>query len=149
MFVGVIWRRCLFVAVVLWPMCCHTRIPCRRHITWHSTLSQYTDTGPTCRYPLLWNVTLEYTATHFNVLGWTPPGNPSPIFHTHQRTLNLNIKTFFCMDQFCLFWISTFISIFCSWMSRSVSHLSVHCCISYLKNAWTFSYKWLGWLSCT
>ena len=40
-------------------------------------------------YPLMWNVTLEYTATHFNVLGETRPGNPSPTFHTQQRTLNL------------------------------------------------------------
>ena len=38
-------------------------------------------------YPLMWNVTLEYT--HFNVLGETRPGNPSPTFHTHQGTLNL------------------------------------------------------------
>ena len=40
-------------------------------------------------YPLMWNVTLEYTATHFNVLGETRPRNPSPTFHTQQRTLNL------------------------------------------------------------
>ena len=40
-------------------------------------------------YPFMWNVTLEYTATHFNVLGETRPGNPSPTFHTQQRTLNL------------------------------------------------------------
>ena len=33
-------------------------------------------------YPLMWNITLEYTATHFNVLGETCPGNPSPTFHT-------------------------------------------------------------------
>ena len=39
-------------------------------------------------YPLMWNVTLEYTDTHFNVLGETRPGNPSPTFHTHQRTHN-------------------------------------------------------------
>ena len=33
--------------------------------------------------PLMWNVTLEYTATHFNVLGETQPGNPSrPSTHT-------------------------------------------------------------------
>ena len=31
-------------------------------------------------YPSMWNVTLEYTATHFNVLGETRPGNPSPTF---------------------------------------------------------------------
>ena len=41
-------------------------------------------------YPLMWNVTLEYTATHFNVLGETRPGNPSPTFHTHQGTLMLS-----------------------------------------------------------
>ena len=39
-------------------------------------------------YQLMWNVTLEYTATHFNVLGKTRRGNPSPTFHTQQRTLN-------------------------------------------------------------
>ena len=44
-------------------------------------------------YPLMWNVTLEYTATHFNVLGETRPGNPSPTFHTHQRTLNLMVNS--------------------------------------------------------
>ena len=43
-------------------------------------------------YPLMWNVTLEYTATHFNVFGETRPGNPSPTFHTHQRTLNLMLS---------------------------------------------------------
>ena len=42
-------------------------------------------------YLLMWNVTLEYTATHFNVLGETRPGNPSPTFHTQQRTLNLMV----------------------------------------------------------
>ena len=31
---------------------------------------------------------LEYTTTHFNVLGKTWQRNPSPTFHTHQRTLN-------------------------------------------------------------
>ena len=30
-------------------------------------------------YPLMWNVTLEYTATHFIVLGQTRLGNPSLI----------------------------------------------------------------------
>ena len=29
-------------------------------------------------YPLMWNVTLKYTVTHFNVLGETRPGNPYP-----------------------------------------------------------------------
>ena len=43
-------------------------------------------------YPLMWNVTLEYTATHFNVLGETRPGNPSPTFPTYQRTLNLMLS---------------------------------------------------------
>ena len=43
-------------------------------------------------YPSMWNVTLEYTATHFNVLGETRPGNPSLTFHTHQRTFNLMLS---------------------------------------------------------
>ena len=44
-------------------------------------------------YPLMWYVTLEYTATHFNVLGETRPGNPSPTFHTHQRNAQLDAVT--------------------------------------------------------
>ena len=39
-------------------------------------------------FPLMWNITLEYTTTHFNVLGQTRSWNPSSTFHTHQRTLN-------------------------------------------------------------
>ena len=34
-------------------------------------------------YSWMWNVALEYTATHSNVLGKTRPRNPSPTFHTH------------------------------------------------------------------
>ena len=34
--------------VILWPMCCHTGIPCSRHRTWHPNPSQYTDTWSTC-----------------------------------------------------------------------------------------------------
>ena len=49
-------------------------------------------------YPSMWNVTLEYTATHFNVWGETQPGNPSPTFHTHQRTLIR--MTFHGMDSY-------------------------------------------------
>ena len=42
-------------------------------------------------FPLMWNVILEYTTTHFNVLGQTGPENPSQTFHTHQQTLNFMI----------------------------------------------------------
>ena len=41
-------------------------------------------------YPFMWNVTLEYTATHVIVLGGTRPGNASPTFHIHQRTPQLD-----------------------------------------------------------
>ena len=43
-------RQCLFVAVVLWPRCCHTGISCHRHRTWHPTQSQYSNTGPNCEW---------------------------------------------------------------------------------------------------
>ena len=85
--------RSLLVAVVLWPKCCHTEMPCRRHRTRHPTPSQYTDTGPTFRCAIHW-----YGTSHWNtqllifVLGETRPGNPSPTFHTHQRTLNLMLS---------------------------------------------------------
>ena len=37
------------------------------------------------RIPLIWNVTLEFTTTHFNVLSQTRSGNPSPTFLTYNR----------------------------------------------------------------
>ena len=37
-------------------------------------------------YPLMWNVTLDYTTTHFNILGQTRSGNPSPTFHKPANT---------------------------------------------------------------
>ena len=40
-------------------------------------------------YLLMWNVTLEYTTTDFNILGNNRSGNPSPTFHTHQQTFKL------------------------------------------------------------
>ena len=50
----VLLRRCILVVVALWPMCCHTGMPCRRRRTWHSILLQYTDTGPTCHCAIHW-----------------------------------------------------------------------------------------------
>ena len=44
----------VLAAVVHWPMCWHTGMPCRRHRTRHPTPSQYTDMGPTCRCPIHW-----------------------------------------------------------------------------------------------
>ena len=71
-------------------MCCHT---CTRGFTMpHTqgmapksvTVGLYIHCGANLSlcYPLLWNITLEYTkSTHFNVLGQT--------FHTHQRNLTI------------------------------------------------------------
>ena len=53
----VISPRCLLVAVVLWPSCCYTGTPCRRHRTWHPNQSQYTDTGPFCHCAIHWSGT--------------------------------------------------------------------------------------------
>ena len=39
-------------------------------------------------YTLMWNITLKYTTTHFNVFGQTWLRNPSPNFHTQQRMLS-------------------------------------------------------------
>ena len=33
-------------------------------------------------FPWMWNARLEYTITHFNILGQTGSGNPSTTFHT-------------------------------------------------------------------
>ena len=64
-------------------MCCQTGMQCRRHRTvyrhWADLLL--------C-LPLMWKVTHENTTTYFNVLGQNRSRDPSPTFHTHQRTLN-------------------------------------------------------------
>ena len=67
-------------------------MPCRRHRTRHPTTVYRHGADLSLCYPSMLNVTLEYTTTHFNVLGETRPGNPSPTFHTHQRTLNVMLS---------------------------------------------------------
>ena len=54
-------------------MCSHTGIPCRRHRIEHPTPSQYNQTRADLSlcYPLMRNIRLEATTTHFNVLGKT------------------------------------------------------------------------------
>ena len=70
----VISRHWLLVAVILWPMCYHTGMPCRRHRTWHPTLSQYTDIEPTCRCAIYWCGT-----SHWNT--------PLPTRHNNYRKI--------------------------------------------------------------
>ena len=82
----VISRRHLLVTVVL-PH--RNAMPQTQDMTPHPVTVYIHAADLSLCYPLMWNVTLEYTATHFNVLGETRPGNLSPTFHTHQRTLNL------------------------------------------------------------
>ena len=86
----VISRRCLLVAVVLWPMCCHTGMPCRRHRTWHPTPSQYTDTGPTCRCAIHWCGTLHWKPQLPILMSWVWPDReilPRP--STHEANVQL------------------------------------------------------------
>ena len=47
------WR-CLLVAVILWQVCCNTRMACRRYRTWHPMPSLYTYTGTTFRCAIHW-----------------------------------------------------------------------------------------------
>ena len=79
--------------VVLWPMCCHTGMPCRRHMTWHPTPSQYTYTGPTCRFAIHWCGTSHWNTQLPILMSWVRPDQeilPRP--STHQRTLNLMLS---------------------------------------------------------
>ena len=87
-------RRCLLVAVVLLTNVLPHRnaMPQTRDTTPHPVTVYRHGANLSLCYPSMWNVTLEYTATHFNVLGETRPGNPSPTFHTHQRTFNLMLS---------------------------------------------------------
>ena len=45
-------------------------------------------------YPFMWNVKLEYTATHLNVLGKTRPKNPCPTLDT---PANVQLILSFCL----------------------------------------------------
>ena len=67
-----------------------TGTPCHRHRTWHSTPSQYTDTGPTCHCAIHWCRMSHWNAQLpiFIVLDKTRSGHPSPTFHTRQQTHN-------------------------------------------------------------
>ena len=81
----VISQRCLLVAVVLWPMCCHTEMPCRRHRTWHPTPSQYTDTGLTCCCAIHWCDTSQWNTQLPILISWVWPDReilPRPSTHT-------------------------------------------------------------------
>ena len=85
----VITRRCLLVAVVLWQICCHTGMPCRRHRTWHPTPSQYTDTGPTCRCAIHRCGTSHWNTQLPILMSWVRPDReilPRPSTHTRERS---------------------------------------------------------------
>ena len=85
----VISWRCLLVAVLLWPMCYHTRMPCRRHRTWHPTPSQYTDTGPTCRCAIHWCVTSHWNTQLPILMFWVRPDQEillQPPIHTSKHS---------------------------------------------------------------
>ena len=80
-------RRCLLEAGVHWPLCCYTGMPCRRHRTWHTTPSQYTDTGQMYHFAFHWFV------THWNpqlpaLIRWVWL-NPEILFPTlHSRSIH-------------------------------------------------------------
>ena len=67
----VILRRCLLVAVVLWPMCCHKGISCGwQEMTFNPiTVYRHRANLLLC-YPLMWNLILGYTTTQ---LTWVRP----------------------------------------------------------------------------
>ena len=58
-------------------MCCHTGMPCSKHKAWHPTLSQYTDTGPTCHCAIHWCGTSHWKYP-FWCLGSDPTGKSFP-----------------------------------------------------------------------
>ena len=60
-------------------------------------------------HPLMWNATLEYTTTHFNVLGQavTRPRNPPSTFHTHTS----GRSTLSCLCMMLLWWYSVISSV--------------------------------------
>ena len=83
----VILQRCPLVAVVFDQ--CAAKQECHAADTGHDIIIVYRRRANlSLCYPLMWNVILEYTSIHFNILSQTRPRNRSPIIHPHQRTLN-------------------------------------------------------------
>ena len=83
----VISRRCLLVAVISWPMCCYTEMPCGRDKTWHPTQLQYTGTGPTCRFAIHWCGTSHWNTQLPISIYWVRPDReilPRPSTHTSE-----------------------------------------------------------------
>ena len=77
----------MLVAVVLWPMCCHTEMPCCRHRTWHLALSQYTDMGLTCRCAIHWCGTPHWNTQLPTSMSTVRPDReilPRPSTHTSE-----------------------------------------------------------------
>ena len=102
-------RQCLLVALIFWPMCCHTGMSCCRHRTWHPTppqsssphmvyispktlgskdASQYTDTGPTY-HVIHWCGTLHWNTQLPLLMSWVRPDweiLPQSSKHTSKRS---------------------------------------------------------------
>ena len=55
--------------------------------TGHDTPPHHSWANLSLCYPLMWNVTQEYTTTHFNVFGKTRSENPSLTTHTANAQL--------------------------------------------------------------
>ena len=47
----------------------------------------------------MWNVTLEYSTTHFNVMSQIRLANPSPTFHTHTANTQLHDTVMVVISQ--------------------------------------------------
>ena len=47
----------------------------------------------------MWNVTLEYSTTHFNVMSQIRLANPSPTFHTHTANTQLHDTVMVVVSQ--------------------------------------------------
>ena len=86
----VISQPCLLVTLVLWPMCCQTGMPCRRHRKWHPSQYTCTDTGPTCCCVILWYGMSRWNTQLPILMSRVGPdqenSNHSPTFHTHSST---------------------------------------------------------------
>ena len=72
-------------------ICCHTGMPCPDMTPHPVTVYRHRVNLSLC-YPLMWNVTMEYTTTHFYVLCQTQSRNPSLTFGTHQQMVAVSQK---------------------------------------------------------
>ena len=96
----ILWRF-LLVAVVLWPICSHTGMSCcRQDMTRHPVTVYRHGADLSLWYPLIKNVTLEYTT--IQLMSWVRPDQDITLFSLCNYKVNYRNKNIVSFVNFML-----------------------------------------------